>query len=395
MQVCNATSYLNGKFETNSSSTTTSQMTAPAQMFSALALLYTSPPPLDTNNCTVLTSLCEESGSALGAMRDASISCLRRFADETSDFGTRDGPWVEYAPSCVVWDGVPFGMAEPLNTISALAFDGLLCDANLSFAHTAISQLTFGTFAMHASGGQLFPQLLDQVPLYCFQMQVLHRLMVKAGKGSLPLVMKGTSYAVDTLASSCDASLFRLLEECNLDTMVPSLEAQLLTLASRSVTGGPAYDGATDYAIWASHRACLEDPAAANLGLFPLEVLAAAFGMSSAEIADEFDPFADALGLVAPGFAACAQYKRSIDAFAEAASYQGELPGTVEVHHRWHEKTVEALYYMGEFLTLLADQCSNDGECQAGSCVCDDSPHRRRALLFASTPRSTRSCKCQ
>ena len=28
-------------------------------MFSALALLYTSPPPLDTNNCTVLTSLCE------------------------------------------------------------------------------------------------------------------------------------------------------------------------------------------------------------------------------------------------------------------------------------------------------------------------------------------------
>ena len=84
--------------------------------------------------------------------------------------------------------------------------------------------------------------------------------------------MKGTSYAVDTLASSCDASLSRLLEECNLDTMVPSLEAQLLTLASRSVTGGPAYDGATDYAIWASHRACLEDPAAANLGFFPLEV---------------------------------------------------------------------------------------------------------------------------
>ena len=117
-------------------------------------------------------------------------------------------------------------VAEPLNAISALAFDQLLCAANLSFGHTAISQLGFGTFGFHASGGHDFPNLLDVVPLHCLQMQILHQLMVKAGKGSLPVVMNGKSYAVDTLASSCTASFSALLEECDLDTMVPSLEAQ-------------------------------------------------------------------------------------------------------------------------------------------------------------------------
>ena len=66
-------------------------------------------------------------------------ACLRRFADATSDFGTLDNEeWAEYAPTCVVWDGVPFGVAEPLNAISALAYDELVCVANLSFAHTAL-----------------------------------------------------------------------------------------------------------------------------------------------------------------------------------------------------------------------------------------------------------------
>lgn len=76
---------------------------------------------------------------------------MRHFADVTPDlFGTRDSDkWEEYRPSCATWDGVPFGVAEPLNAISTLAFDQLLCAANLSFGHTAISQLGFGTFGFH------------------------------------------------------------------------------------------------------------------------------------------------------------------------------------------------------------------------------------------------------
>ena len=97
--------------------------------------------PFDANNCTILTtsSCVSGGGSPLGPLRNASLSCLRRFADATSDFGTLDNEeWAEYAPTCVVWDGVPFGVAEPLNAISALAYDELVCVANLSFAHTAL-----------------------------------------------------------------------------------------------------------------------------------------------------------------------------------------------------------------------------------------------------------------
>ena len=351
-------------------------------MFSVLAvqLLYSSP-PLDSNNCTVLTSLCMDGADspvyALRKERNASITCLRRFADATPDFGTRDSLWKEYAPTCATWDGVPFGVAEPLNSISALAFDELLCAANTSFAHTGISQLAFGTFAFHASGAHLFTSLLDLVPLYCLETQVLHQLMVKAGKGSLPVVMNGASYAVDTLASSCTASLSAVLEECNLDTMVPSLEAQLAQLP-RSAGG---------YLVYAMHRACLEDPTAASLGLFPLEYLAAA----GLPVADEIDSFADGLGFVAPGFEACEQHNLGVRAYAEAASFQGQAPGTVELHHRWHEKVAEALYHLGEVMALLPDQCSSDDECPPDStCVCDDSksPRRRRALLFATSPRA-------
>ena len=335
--------------------------------------------------------------SPLAALRNASLSCLRRFADVTPDFGTRDSDkWEEYAPTCATWDGVPFGVAEPLNAISALAFDQLLCATNLSFGHTAISQLGFGTFGFHASGGHDFPTQLDLVPLYCLQVQVLHQLMVKAGKGSLPVVMNGKSYAVDTLASSCTASLSASLEECDLDTVVPSLEAQ-----NSQLSGDSSVDNwALSYAVWAMHSACLEDPTAASLGLIPRETLAAAFDVSPATIAAELDPFRDGLGFVAPGFEACEQYKKSISAFAEAASLQGRFPGTVEVHHRWHEKTAEALFYLGEMLALLPDQCSSDDECpQDSACVCNDSeesPRRRRALLFATIPPSSRStCKCQ
>ena len=107
----------------------------------SLAFALFSTLPLDANNCTILTtSLCVSGGgSPLGPLRNASLSCLRRFADATSDFGTLDNEeWAEYAPTCVVWDGVPFGVAEPLNAISALAYDELVCVANLSFAHTAL-----------------------------------------------------------------------------------------------------------------------------------------------------------------------------------------------------------------------------------------------------------------
>ena len=82
------------------------------------------------------------------------------------------------------------------------------------------------------------------------------------------------------------------------------------------------------------HSACLEDPTAASLGIIPRENLAAAFGVSPATIADELDPFREGLGFVAPGFGACEQYNYGIRAFAQAASFQGEFPGTVELHHR-------------------------------------------------------------
>ena len=75
----------------------------------ALQLVFTSPdtlPPLDANNCTVLTSLCMGGAdSPLAALRNASLSCLRRFADVTPDFGTRDSDkWEEYAPTCATWN---------------------------------------------------------------------------------------------------------------------------------------------------------------------------------------------------------------------------------------------------------------------------------------------------
>ena len=108
--------------------------------------LLSTPPPLDANNCTVLTTspcVLGGVGSALGAERKASLSCLRRFADATSDsFGVLDNSiWQEYAPTCAVWDGVPFGVAEPLNAFSSLAFEELLCAAAWSGSPHSLMRL--------------------------------------------------------------------------------------------------------------------------------------------------------------------------------------------------------------------------------------------------------------
>ena len=110
-------------------------------LYVALALLAASLLDANNMNCTILTtsSCVNGGGSPLGPLRNASLSCLRRIADATSDFGTSDNErWAEYAPTCAVWDGVPFGVAEPLNAFSSLAYDELVCVANLSFAHTAL-----------------------------------------------------------------------------------------------------------------------------------------------------------------------------------------------------------------------------------------------------------------
>ena len=247
---------------------------------------------------------------------------------------------------------------------------------------------------MHASGGHRLTTLLDVTPLKCLTTQILNGAMAKAGQTNLPVVVKGTSYAVDALASSCATSFSSFLEACNLDTMMTSLSALDTSLPDFTATIGRF--------MWSVHRACLDDPAVGPARLpIPLESLAAAFGLSFTEVADEFDPFADALGLVAPGVAACAQYHLSLGSFVEAAFFQGRIPGTVEMHHRWHEKTAEALMLMAEVLTLLPDPalrqpvtttCSSDDECPSGlSCRCNFS-RRRRALLFATAPHS---CRCQ
>ena len=255
---------------------------------------------------------------------------------------------------------------------------------------------------MHASGSHRLTHLLDRTPMACLTTQILNGLMARAGQANLPVVVNGKSYAMDTLASSCAASFSSLLEACNLDTMVASLAALNVSL--------PSFEANLGRYTWAVHRACLDDPAVGPARLpIPLESLAAAFGLSFTEVADEFDPFADALGLVAPGVAACAQYHLSLGSFVEAAFFQGRIPGTVEMHHRWHEKTAEALMLMAEVLTLLPDPalrqptCSSDDECQSGrSCLCNildwhskDVSRRRRALLFATTPHSFNSCRCQ
>ena len=262
----------------------------------------------------------------------------------------------------------------------------------------ALSQLAFGSFAMHASGGHRLTTLLDVTPLKCLTTQILNGAMAKAGQTNLPVVVKGTSYAVDALASSCATSFSSFLEACNLDTMMTSLSALDTSLPDFTATIGRF--------MWSVHRACLDDPAI-DLALLPLEFLARAFGLSSTDIADELDPFADALGFVAPGVAACKQYQLALGSFLEAALSQGTLLlGTVEMHHRWHEKSAEALMLMAEVLTLLPDPalrqptCSSDDECQSGrSCLCNildwhskDVSRRRRALLFATAPHS---CRCQ
>ena len=115
-------------------------------MLGLVTALLSTPPPLDANNCTVLTTspcVLGGVGSALGAERKASLSCLRRFADATSDsFGVLDNSiWQEYAPTCAVWDGVPFGVAEPLNAFSSLAFEELLCAAAWSGSPHSLMRL--------------------------------------------------------------------------------------------------------------------------------------------------------------------------------------------------------------------------------------------------------------
>ena len=116
----------------------------------------------------------------------------------------------------------------------------------------------------------------------------------------MAVVMGGKSYDVETLASSCATSFSPLLETCDLGTMMASLAAQYAML--------PEVDETTGHALMAMHRACLEDPTVSQAFL-PFELLGAAFGVSAAGLAIEFDPFFDALGLTAPGVAACAQYQ--------------------------------------------------------------------------------------
>jgi len=284
-------------------------------------------------------------------------------------------------------------MAEPRNALSSLEFDALVCDDDLSYAHAALSQLAFGSFAMHAAGGYEIPRLLDNVPMQCLFTQFLHALMLKAGHATFAVKGEGKSYAIDALASTCAASLSATLEACDLATMQASLDAQRVAL--------PGLGTSCPFILWGVLRGCYEPSEHEAI----LEATASSFSGSryftlTDDTFDALDAFAEELDLgVLPDAAVCAQAQLMLSSFVEAASYQGKLPGTAEEHHLWHTKSVEGMSRFSGVIKLLPDPalppgdapktakggvCTTGDECKSG--LCSGSARQRRLLLFASVP---------
>jgi len=186
----------------------------------------------------VPTSTCISSSDMLLSLRRKSIACLAVYEDATSYFGTRDGPYAEYEPTRLQLEGTPLLAAEPLNSVSSLAFDEVACDpvAQSFGLDTAASMLAIGSFAMHAAGEggtSLLTQKMDVVPMACVVTGLVHAVMNRTGT---PDGVYGVY--VSSLGRSCGATLSNIMDRCAFDG---SMAAELDQLDSELLSFGDGF----------------------------------------------------------------------------------------------------------------------------------------------------------
>lgn len=86
-------------------------------------------------------------------------------------------------------------------------------------------------------------------------------------------------------------------------------------------------------------------------------MLSAAFALDAASQA-ELEEFASGLSVVALPHETCSLGQTAMQRFAEAASYQGSLPGQIEQHHLWHTLTAQALVLADRAIELIPGRTS-------------------------------------
>mmetsp|Transcript_15789 Transcript_15789/g.31758 ORF Transcript_15789/g.31758 Transcript_15789/m.31758 type:complete len:356 (-) Transcript_15789:211-1278(-) len=285
----------------------------------------------------VPTSTCISSSDMLLSLRRKSIACLAVYEDATSYFGTRDGPYAEYEPTRLQLEGTPLLAAEPLNSVSSLAFDEVACDpvAQSFGLDTAASMLAIGSFAMHAAGEggtSLLTQKMDVVPMACVVTGLVHAVMNRTGT---PDGVYGVY--VSSLGRSCGATLSNIMDRCAFDG---SMAAELDQLDSELLSFG---DGFSLLVLGLAIK-CLGEAGANALlsGFFP--------GSGGSQLAANFSLVGPTLSLAHP---ACAKAFTGMNSAIEAASYQGEIEGSVDQHDQWHKLMARAFSELLEGIDAL------------------------------------------
>merc|ERR1719223_1221522 len=100
--------------------------------------------------------------------------------------------------------------------MSSLSYDNTICDSGSAFIHKASSLLSFGSFAMHASGGHEETSSLDTLGMSCLVVTLLKEMMRKT-ETPYELVIYGETYSFDTLADSCAEGLASSMLDCGVE----------------------------------------------------------------------------------------------------------------------------------------------------------------------------------
>ena len=288
------------------------------------------PPPLLPGHCLPMPEYaCVRNSVAQQALRNASLSCLVRYANVTADFGLRDsGSWEEYSPRCVSIGGEEFLAAEPLNAESSLAFDQIACHTELG---PAASLLGFGSFAFHASGGHPLTGHWDVVPMNCLGATLVHLILERTKAPVRSVTTAGITYDFTALAGSCAEDMAALVHACDLadDAMVTGMQTIRRSLPPLKVSVG-----VLAYSILEKcyGRTIAEGVLQQLLATNDLDVQIADYKLQLGGT--------DSIFLLA---GACIQATTAFSTFASALSVQGQNGGGSQQHDVWHRRVAEAL----------------------------------------------------
>eukprot|EP00965_Chrysotila_dentata_P196494 6177607-Pleurochrysis_carterae.AAC.1 len=282
----------------------------------------------------VSSSQCVLDKPALAAERQEGLACLQEFERITPDFGLLDNPsWSEYAPECQVFDGLRLLAAEPENAASNLDFDAVACDQQADFLHQTSAQLSFGSYAFHASGGHRLTGALDNAALNCVVVNLLLRLL-QVSQTSTNVTMSFGQINVAYLSATCPEDFANAVRTCDIagGGLLQSLDSTIdlfprnpaITLIGLVVAG--------------SISAC-NAPADAESAL---RAFAGSLGQDEV-LVNDLVAFRLSGPVKSPESEFCTRSSEVLAIFARAISLQGQYGGDSEDHAQWHSLLADVL----------------------------------------------------